>query len=664
MAVAIAITLLVSLTLTPVLMAIVGPRIGTARPTSRRNTWERTGQLVAGRPGRVLAAGMLILVALALALPGIRLSFDERAAQPSTTPSNRGYQALNAHFPKNATLPDYLLITSPHDLRNPADLAALNTLSAAIAKVPGVAAVYSITQPSGTPITQARISQQLSSLAANLKKASSGLTSNQPQLTKLSNGTSKIANGTSQAADGSQQLSAAIPNFVTALTKLSDGLSTAAGKSGTAVDGSQQLHDAAQQLADGLQHAHDQAATGVSAISQIINALDKDVLCNIDPICNKARAGLHQLYTAQQQLLLPGLQTAADGARQIANGNQQLATGLATLHDGLSQASSGATQLQGGATQLQTNVSQLATGLHQLADATSRLPAGISKLVQQTSSLSTGLSKADNYLSTVSHAATSSDAAGFYLPASALNSSQFAAARTAYLSADGKTARIQIIGTTDPQTIRHTVLASATISATGAAGLGSDLRHYLALDGRFVVIAVLLCVFILLVITLRSLIAPLYLIASVIVSCAAALGLTTLVWQHLLGHAIEFNVPIIAFVLLVAVGADYNILLMSRMREHGHNLTKEVVAASVTATGPVITAAGVIFASTFLALIFVPISGIAQTGFAVASGLILDTIVVRSLVVPACAALLGSRSWWPHRPAHTRPDTQRLTSSS
>ena len=98
-----------------------------------------------------------------------------------------------------------------------------------------------------------------------------------------------------------------------------------------------------------------------------------------------------------------------------------------------------------------------------------------------------------------------------------------------------------------------------------------------------VLIVVLAAVLLILILTLRALAAPLYLLASVVVSCAAALGLTTLVFQHLLGQDIHFTVPVITFVLLVAVGADYNILLMSRMRESGLALTRSEVARAVTA---------------------------------------------------------------------------------
>lgn len=670
MAVSIAVTLLVSLTFTPVLMTFAGARIGPARVSSRRDMWARVGNLVASRPAPVLVLGLVVLTLLALALPGIHLSFDERAGQPASTPSNQGYRALDQHFPHNTTLPDYILVQSDHDLRNPADLAALNTLSTAIGKVPGVANVYSITQPKGIPISQARITSQLADLARNLNSASSKIKTSQPKLKRLKSGTADIAAGTKQAADGSQQLSNALPEFTNALTSLADGLGTAHLKTGQAVGGAEELQTAAATLAAGLRQAHDQVATGTAALNQIVQALNHDLLCTVDPICNRARGGLRLLAAGEDQLV-PGLDQAATGATEIASGTGQLADGLRKLNDGLATASAGASKLGSGASTLETNVGRLTDGLRKLASATGQLPPGVAQLLKQTGDLTAGINKVDGYLSDVQKQASTPDAAGFYLPASALRDPKFAAARMAFLSKNGRVARLEIIGTTDPltssglarfravqtaarQAIRKTPLASAALLATGAAGLGFDLRHYLSLDGRFVVVGVLAAVFLLLVITLGSLLAPLYLIVSVVLSFAAALGLTTLVWQDLLGHPIEFNVPVIGFVLLVAVGADYNILLMSRMREDGANLTRDVVARSVAATGPVITAAGVIFASTFLALIFVPIAGIAQSGFAVATGLILDTVVVRTLVVPACAALMGSKSWWPSRSARRR----------
>jgi RND superfamily putative drug exporter len=150
-----------------------------------------------------------------------------------------------------------------------------------------------------------------------------------------------------------------------------------------------------------------------------------------------------------------------------------------------------------------------------------------------------------------------------------------------------------------------------------------------------------------LVLLLRALVAPLYLLASVVLSYAAAMGLTALVWQDLFGKPVDFTTPLLAFVILIAVGADYNILLMSRVREESRSATRAGVARAVAATGGVITSAGLIFAGTFIAMSTSPVVGLEETGFAVTTGLLLDTFVVRSLLVPSVAALLGRANWWP-----------------
>ncbi|MCW2854576.1 MAG: putative rane protein MmpL family [Marmoricola sp.] len=240
------------------------------------------------------------------------------------------------------------------------------------------------------------------------------------------------------------------------------------------------------------------------------------------------------------------------------------------------------------------------------------------------------------------------------------------AASRQFLSADGRIARIQVLGTTDPgrtagidryadagrrvsAALAGTGLSRSTVMLTGAAGGSSDLRHYFRGDARLVLIAVLLTVLLLMMIVLRALVAPLYLLASVILSYAAALGVTVFVFQLLLGQDIAFNVPVLSFVLLVAVGADYNILLMSRIRENTGSLTPAVVGRAVTATGPVITSAGIIFACTFLPMTTSSLASLAQLCFAVVVGLLLDTIVVRTLIVPSMAAVLGEANWWPAR---------------
>jgi RND superfamily putative drug exporter len=166
------------------------------------------------------------------------------------------------------------------------------------------------------------------------------------------------------------------------------------------------------------------------------------------------------------------------------------------------------------------------------------------------------------------------------------------------------------------------------------------------------VVAVLIAI--LLAIVMRSLVAPLYLVTSVLLSYLAALGLTALIFVHFGGQSgINFVLPFLMFVFLMALGSDYNVLVMTRIREESHHLrTRDAVRKAIGATGTTVTTAGLILGGTFAVLAFAGggASGgsqIQQIGYGVAFGVVMDTFVVRTILVPAIVVLLGRRNWWP-----------------
>jgi RND superfamily putative drug exporter len=151
---------------------------------------------------------------------------------------------------------------------------------------------------------------------------------------------------------------------------------------------------------------------------------------------------------------------------------------------------------------------------------------------------------------------------------------------------------------------------------------------------------------------LRCVVAPLYLIGTVILSFAFALGLSSLVFTHVFGQpASDPNLAIFCFIFLVALGVDDNIFLMTRIREeHRRGMsTREAVIAGLERTGGVITSAGLILAGTFAALMALDLEALFQVGFTVALGLIVDAFLVRTFFVPSVALLLGETNWWPRR---------------
>lgn len=194
----------------------------------------------------------------------------------------------------------------------------------------------------------------------------------------------------------------------------------------------------------------------------------------------------------------------------------------------------------------------------------------------------------------------------------------------------------------------------ATVPDAGALVGGSDAENYDVQQAndrdRLVVIPlVLLAVFVILGVLLRSIVAPVLLVATVVLSYLASLGVAWSFFRYVFDFpAMEPGVPLLGFVFLVALGVDYNIFLMSRVFEESRRLgTRAGVLRGLTVTGGVITSAGVVLAATFAVLGVLPLVALAQVGFLVGFGVLLDTLVVRSLFVPALTLELGDRVWWP-----------------
>jgi putative drug exporter of the RND superfamily len=193
----------------------------------------------------------------------------------------------------------------------------------------------------------------------------------------------------------------------------------------------------------------------------------------------------------------------------------------------------------------------------------------------------------------------------------------------------------------------HAAVPSAKVGGTTATTL--DTRNTAERDRRVIIPVVLVVILVLLGLLLRAVVAPVLLLLTVVLSFGATLGVSALVFNHLLHFAgADPSVPLYGFVFLVALGIDYNIFLMSRVREESRQRgTRAGVARGLAVTGGVITSAGVVLAATFSALSVIPLLFLAQIAFIVAFGVLLDTLVVRSVLVPALVHDLGARVWWP-----------------
>ena len=214
----------------------------------------------------------------------------------------------------------------------------------------------------------------------------------------------------------------------------------------------------------------------------------------------------------------------------------------------------------------------------------------------------------------------------------------------------------------------NAVGASAGARATGLLGnleFSYDIRAISASDLERIIPIVAILIAILLAVVMRSAVAPLYLVASVVVSYLGALGLTGILFVRIGGQSgLNFVLPFLMFVFLMALGSDYNILVMSRIREEAHHLPlRDAVARAIGKTGSTVTTAGVILGGSF-AVLAIAVGGTAgaaqiqQIGYGIAAGVLMDTFLVRSLLVPSVVVLLGRWNWWPTRLGIDKPESE------
>jgi RND superfamily putative drug exporter len=201
-------------------------------------------------------------------------------------------------------------------------------------------------------------------------------------------------------------------------------------------------------------------------------------------------------------------------------------------------------------------------------------------------------------------------------------------------------------------------ISGADALVGGDSAINLDLQRAAAHDRNLIIPVVLIVVFAILAVLLRAIVAPLILIATVVLSFGAALGVSALVFRHIFGFGgADSSLPLFVFVFLVALGIDYNIFLMTRVREEAARYgTRRAALIGLAATGGVITSAGLVLAGTFAVLATLPLTAFAELGFAVAFGVLLDTIIVRAVLVTALNLDVGRHMWRPSRLATMRDE--------
>ncbi len=611
-AVAILVAVAVALTLVPAVL-IVGSRFGLFEPKRKIKVrgWRRVGTAIVRWPAPILVATLAVALVGLLTLPGYKPSYNDQKSIPTDIPANLGFAAAARHFPESAMMaPEILLVEADHDLRNPADFLVLNKLAKAVQAVPDISKVQAVTRPEGTPIAHTTIPYMLSMQQAGQQQFMYFQKQRMNDMLKQAEVMSEMINIMQHMYGLLQQMVATTHDMVAKtheMQKITNELR----------DHISDFEDFWRPLRSYFYwepHCYDIPIC--FSLRSIFDLLD-----GVDEVTDKLRDLIADLD--QLDVLLPQILTQFPEMIEIM---QSMRTMMLTMHSSMS---------------------------------------GVFNQMDDSNSNSTAMGKAFD---------TAKDDDSFYMPPAVFKNADFKRVIKIFLSPDGKAVRMFVSQKGDPaspegiarvgpiksaaeEALKGTPLEDAKIYLTGTAAMTKDLVVGSKFDLMIAVVAALCLIFVIMLTITRSFVAALVIVGTVLLSLGASFGLSVLVWQDLLGMQIHYAVLVMSVILLLAVGSDYNLLLVARMKEEIGAGIKTGIIRAMGGTGKVVTNAGLVFAFTMGSMLVSDLRTIAQVGTTISLGLLFDTLVVRAFMTPSIAALLGRWFWWPQqvrpRPAST-----------
>jgi putative drug exporter of the RND superfamily len=607
------VSLAAALTLAPAMLT-VGSHFGLFEPRRKMRTqgWRRIGTAIVRWPAPIFAVTCGVALIGLFALPGYKTSYNAQDYMPATAPANVGFAAADRHFSKARLYPELLMVETDHDMRNPANMLVLERIARSIFHLPGISLVQGMTRPLGTPIEHTSIPFQISAQSTGQIENLQYQKDRANDLLKQAGELRKTINILNQQYALQQQLAAA-------------------------------THEQTQSF-------HDTMAT--------INDL-RDKIANFDDFFRPIRSYFYwerHCYDIPACFALRSIFDAIDGIDELSEQFQKLTASLDKLDAVQPQlVRLIPPQIDSQMTNLELTLSNYATN------------SGINAQTRAQTDTATALGQAFDQ-------AKMDDS--FYMPPEAFDNPEFKRGLKLFLSPDGKAARMIISHEGDPATpegishidpirnaahdaVKGTILAGSNIYLAGTAATYKDIQDGAKYDLMIAGIAALSLILLIMMILTRSLVAAIVIVGTVAVSLGASFGLSVLVWQDILGIKLYWIVLALAVIILLAVGSDYNLLLISRFKEEIGAGLKTGIIRAMAGSGSVVTSAGLVFAATMSSFIVSDLLVLGQIGTTIGLGLLFDTLIVRSFMTPSIATLLGRWFWWPQR-VRPRPASQML----
>jgi putative drug exporter of the RND superfamily len=601
LAVGMVVAVLVALTLGPAIITVAS-RFGLLEPkrAMRIRFWRRLGAAVVRWPGWILVVTIFIALIGLLTLPGYQPSYNDRKYLPADLPANEGFAAAERHFPVSRMNPEMLLVETDHDLRNSADFLVIEKIAKGVTKVPGIGRVQAITRPEGKPLKYSTIPAQLSMSGTFQTMNRSYMQRMMADMKVQANDMQKSINTMNQMIALMEQMSATTQSMVGKMNNM-------------AVD---------------VAELRDHIADFDDFWRPLRNYLYWEPHCYDIPICWSLRSTFDALdgvdtMTDDFQNLLP------DMNRLAALMPQMIATMPPTIE----------TMKNARTVMLEMQMSQSSQQDQQAA------------MTENQSAMGDAFNDSHN-----------DDT--FYLPPEIFDNKDFKRGMDSFISPNGHAVRFIISHEEDPlsadgikridairtaafEAIKGTPLEGSRVYLGGTASTFKDMQEGNSYDLLIAGVAALTLIFIIMLIITRSVVAAGVIVGTVVLSLGASFGLSVLFWQHLVGLDLQFMVMAMAVIILLAVGADYNLLLVARMKEEIPAGINTGIIRAMGGSGSVVTAAGLVFAFTMMSMSVSAMVVVAQMGTTIGMGLLFDTLVIRAFMTPSIAALLGRWFWWP-----------------
>lgn len=628
-AIALVIVVAAAMTVAPAIL-VVASRRGLLDPKRMMKTrgWRKVGTATVRWPKPILAAATSVVLLGILAMIGYKTSYDDRRYIPADVPANVGYAAAEKHFSTARLNPDIMVIESDHDMRNSTDMIVLDRIAKALFRIEGIAMVQSITRPLGSPIAHSSIPYQIS-------MSSVPITQNLQFL-------SERVGDISGMSDDLGAMIASMRQMQGLMVQMSDSMDRTVGAAGGMVTSGQRSVEDMNAMKVTLDEMRDRVADFDDAVRPIRNYFYWEPHCLNITVCEGIRAAFD----------------ATDGVSQFSDN-------MATLQTDMTAMIGGMDEMVGGMGEMNATFPQMVAQFEPLI-ATATMMQGTLQTIHSTfDGMITQMRAMTETATAMGEAFDASKSDDyFYLPPEVFANPDFQKGLKLFLSPDGKAARLIITHDVNPaseegisvvddqltaahEAVKGTSLAGADIYLTGTAATYRDIQSGAKYDTMIAAFAALTLIFIVMLIITRALVASMVIVGTVVISLGAAFGLSVLIFERIVGIDLNWIVLAFAVIILMAVGSDYNLLLVSRFKEEiGAGINTGIIR-SMGSTGTVVTAAGLVFAFTMGAMISGDLLNVGQGGMTIGIGLLLDTLIVRSLMTPSIAAILGPWFWWP-----------------